>query len=132
MGKIQKPLKIKLFVGMIANSGLKITEAEKILAKKFGAADFESPVIPFTFTDYYGAEIGQNLLRKWVSFKKLADPEELSKIKTQTNSIEDKFSKQGKRSAILTPVILPFQKWFLLQPRISATGFTFLKEYTPR
>src|SRR5271157_1080432 len=110
MGKIQKPLKVKLFAGLIANSGNKITEAEKLLIKNFGTIDLESPVIPFTFTDYYSAEMGRNLFRKWISFEKQADPEELSKIKVKTNSLEDKFSKLGLRSVNIDPGYVTLSK----------------------
>ena len=110
MGKILKPLKVKLFAGLIANSGSIISAAEKLLAKEFGAIDLESPVIPFAFTDYYSEEMGQNLLRKWVSFEKLSQPEDLSRIKVKTNSIEDKFSSGNKRAVNIDPGYVSLSK----------------------
>lgn len=110
MGKIQKPLKVKLFAGLIASSDAKITEAEKLLTKKFGKIGLESPAIPFTFTDYYGAEMGQALIRKWVGFEKLIQPDELSKIKVTTNALEEKFSALGKRAVNIDPGYITLSK----------------------
>ena len=110
MGKIQKPLKVKLFAGLIAGSENKIAEAEKLLVKNFGAIDFESPVIPFTFTDYYSKEMGANLLRKWVGFEKQASPEELSKTKVKTNTLEERVSKRGPREVNIDPGYITLSK----------------------
>ena len=48
----------------------------------------ESEVFPWNTTDYYREEMGENLLRKFVAFERLISPEELVRIKLETNSLE--------------------------------------------
>ncbi|MCX5781984.1 MAG: DUF4416 family protein [Elusimicrobia bacterium] len=110
MAEIKKPESVKLFVGLISGSKEKFFEVEKLLQKKYGKIDFESETISFDFTEYYKEEMGGNLFRKWVSFEKLIGPEELSNIKTQTNSIENKFTVSGKRCINIDPGYLALSK----------------------
>lgn len=92
MGKIKEPGKVKLIVGVIACCAGTAEEAEGLLVKKFGSIDARSAVTPFGFTDYYEKEMGKGLLRVWISFEKLVDPQGLAGIKTETNKIEEKLS----------------------------------------
>ncbi|MEK6559455.1 MAG: DUF4416 family protein, partial [Planctomycetota bacterium] len=62
-------------------------KAKTALSKNFGGIDFQSQIFAFNYTDYYDKEFGQGLKRVFLSFKKLIQPEELSKIKTFTNKI---------------------------------------------
>jgi len=110
MGKIQKVLPVKLFAGLISNSEENIFAAEKTLASKYGQIDIESAVIPFDFTDYYNSKMGMGLLRKWVSFKKLILPSDLSCIKLKTNKIEDKTAQESKRKVNIDPGYINLSK----------------------
>lgn len=103
MGKLQKVLPVKLFAGLIADSNENIENALKRLKGFFGPVDAESRAVPFDFTEYYAQEMGINLLRKWVSFQKLINPETLSKIKLKTNRIEERLSLDGKRKVNIDP-----------------------------
>jgi hypothetical protein len=76
---------------------------EKILTRKFGPIDFTSPIFDFNQTQYYEKEFGANLKRKFISFKKLINPESLWKIKNITNNLENKFSKDAKRLVNIDP-----------------------------
>lgn len=97
MGKIIVPLKVKLVTGLIfANDAIK-KEAEGILLGNFGRTDLESPIIPFTYTDYYKKEMGERLFRKFLSFKTLIEPKKLAKLKIFTNTIEAKFSIKNRQ-----------------------------------
>jgi hypothetical protein len=79
-------------------------ETLKILKKRFGPVDYESPLLPFDKTDYYEEEFGKNLKRKFYSFKRLIKAEELPRIKILTNSLEKKFGdKRGNRLINLDP-----------------------------
>jgi len=92
MGKIKEAKPVKLIMGVIACCAGTAEEDEGLLVKKFGSIDARSAVTPFGFTDYYENEMGKNLLRVWISFEKLVDPQELAGIKTETNKIEEKLS----------------------------------------
>jgi len=82
----------KLFCGMIAVDEAVLQEAERLLAARFGPIELRSPVIPFSFTDYYRAEMGEALLRRFVSFEGAMDPGRLAAVKTDTNRIEKKMA----------------------------------------
>lgn len=88
MGRIRSHPPVKLISGMIAQSESTFEQTEGILKEKFGEIDFFGQVVPFDYTNYYAAEMGEKLKRKFISFQKLIKPEELADIKLMTNSIE--------------------------------------------
>jgi hypothetical protein len=94
----------KLVVGMFTNRLKLFEEVLRILRKKYGPIDYESPLLPFDKTDYYEEEFGKDLKRKFYSFKRLIKAEELPRIKILTNNLEKKFGgKRGNRSINLDP-----------------------------
>lgn len=115
MGAIKKPQKVKLICGfLISNKNPELFfKVLKILKEKFGNIDFESPEIDFNFTNYYKKELGDNPIRKFISFNRLIDPKELPKIKIYTNKIEIKFSKDSLRLVNIDPGYLDIAKLIL-------------------
>ena len=103
MGKIQKTLPVKLVISIFSQSIDFIKTTEEILSKKFGPIDFSSQILNFDHTQYYENEFGQNLKRKFISFKKLINAENLWKIKILTNKLEKKFAINNKRQFNLDP-----------------------------
>jgi len=99
MGKISGHEPVKLIVGLIGQEEL-FEKTRKALLKKFGKIDFISPVIAFNFTDYYNAEMGSNLKRQFLSFKKNIVCEDLVPIKHFTNKLEKKFYSPGSRRQV--------------------------------
>ncbi|MFC1621400.1 DUF4416 family protein [Candidatus Omnitrophota bacterium] len=92
----KKPRDVKLVIGMLAKDKKLFDKTEEFFVKEFGEMDYKSPVLKFDYTDYYKKEMGQPLKRKFVSFKKLIPPERISKIKTITNSLEQKLAIKKK------------------------------------
>lgn len=113
MGEVLKVKKVKLFFGFISNDEDLFIVTEKMLSKKFGAVDFSSKVIVFDYTDYYKKELGENLKRKFISFKRLVSPEKLSEIKLLSNRIEHRFSLDNKRRINIDPGYLSSGKLVL-------------------
>ena len=113
MGKVKKPNPVKLVVGLIFKEEPALNKAELILKNKFGSFDYESIILPFNFTDYYEAEFGQGLKKKFLSFSKLIHPQELAKIKLFTNKIENKLSRNGLRLVNIDPGYLDSAKYIL-------------------
>jgi hypothetical protein len=113
MGRIYKPHPVKLIIGFIFKGPENYLKANSILTKTFGRIDFESPLIPFKYTDYYEKEVGQGLQRKFVSFHKLISPDKLAQIKILTNSIEDNLSANSRRSINIDPGYLDMAKLLL-------------------
>ncbi len=88
MGDIRPPKPVKLLVGMLAQRPEWFAAAERLLADAFGPIDLASPLIPFTFTDYYTPEMGPGLLRKFVTHDRLILPDQIAPIKVRTNELE--------------------------------------------
>ncbi len=93
----------KLIMGIIANKSGLFEKIYPILQSKFGEIDYKSDIIPFLYTDYYEDEMGKNLLRQWISFKKFIKRNEISEVKLMTCKIEKEWSVKGKRSVNLDP-----------------------------
>ncbi|MFC1658313.1 DUF4416 family protein [Candidatus Omnitrophota bacterium] len=109
---VANPLKnaAKLFVGCIYSSEEAFLKARRILEKRFGAPDFESQTLPFNYTKYYQKEFGENLKRRFLSFKRQVRTEDLAQIKLLTNKIERKISRVGRRLVNIDPGILELSK----------------------
>ncbi|BAG14205.1 hypothetical protein AGMMS49573_00350 [Endomicrobiia bacterium] len=103
MGVISAPKKAKLFCGIISSSAEIEQKSLAGLEKKFGEIDLTSTVIPFDFSDYYNPEMGGNLKRFWISFKKLITAADIAGIKIFTNSTEASFSVNNKRQINIDP-----------------------------
>jgi hypothetical protein len=110
MGKISIVNPVNYFCGVIYRDESVLNEIILQLEKKLGNVDITTDPIPFIFTDYYKKEMGENLLRKFISFKNLKDPGDLSDIKICTNNIEDKHSINGSRVINLDPGYVDFSK----------------------
>lgn len=113
MGKIRKVSPVKLITGIIFKDEDLRIEAEKALRRRFGQLDFESEIMNFDYTDHYEQEMGKNLSRKFISFKRLIKPEKLAGIKRFTNNLESRFSLGGKRKINLDPGYLDANKLVL-------------------
>ena len=113
MGKIQKTRPVKLISGLIFKEQDYFEQAKQSLVKRFGPLDYQSPVLEFDYTDYYARELGTNLKRSFLSFKRLISPSELPKIKIYANSIERKISKAGLRLVNIDPGYLDQSKLVL-------------------
>lgn len=103
MAKINKPSKAKLVVGLMYRNKEDYDKAVSVLVKKFGEIEDESALFKFKFTDYYEEEFGKDLFKKFVCFKNLIDMDELAGIKVYSNELEEKFVKDGKRTANIDP-----------------------------
>lgn len=103
MGEIKPAQPVKLIVGEIFNNEALAKYAENELIRHFGDIEFISEVIPFDFTEYYLPEMGSCLLRRWVSFERLIQPNYLAEAKNLTNEIEAGLAHDKKRVVNLDP-----------------------------
>jgi hypothetical protein len=97
------PLPVCRFVGLLAGSQDQLATARFELAQWYGKIDDASDVLPFTFTQYYDGEMGKNLLRQWVRFEALFNPEHLAKCKLETNMAETLLARQFADKGAATP-----------------------------
>ncbi|RKY25098.1 MAG: DUF4416 domain-containing protein [Planctomycetota bacterium] len=94
MWELKEPKPVKLLIGILAADEPALAAAIKMINARIGKCDLISDVWPFDKTDYYKNEIGENILRQFVSVKKLIAPGNLAKIKHKTNKLEQKLAKQ--------------------------------------
>ena len=116
MGTIRTFGPVKLFMGVLASEESFLKDIETRLSIEFGPVDLRSPVIPFTFTDYYRDETGDNIVRAFFAFERLIDAAELPGIKRRTNSMEAEFASSSvsvKRPVNLDPGYLENAKIIL-------------------
>jgi len=88
------PLPVLRFAGLLAGSEEQLAAARFELGQWYGKIEDASEILPFTFTDYYADEMGPNLLRQWIRFDALFNPEHLAKCKLETNMAETLLAKQ--------------------------------------
>jgi hypothetical protein len=103
MSELSEPRPVKLFIGLIYSQDAPVNECIKRLETTFGEIDFMSEEFPFNFTSYYEEEMGKELRRKILSFRKLIERNELVDVKIFTNQIEKTFSIEGKRKINIDP-----------------------------
>jgi hypothetical protein len=94
---------VKLIFSVFATEVARLNETVTILSAAYGQPDFISAVIAFNYTDYYCAEMGEKLVRRFLSMEKLIRPEELPDIKLTTNEIENKSASDSRRQVNIDP-----------------------------
>jgi hypothetical protein len=110
----------KLVVGALAGRRDSRKEVLSALEGRFGPSDFQSPPIPFTFTEYYGEEMGPEISRFFFSFRELVDPAKLAGIKLAANELEDAFREGGRRTVNLDPGLLCLSRFVLATTKESS------------
>ncbi len=68
---------VKLICGVIYKEDALYDEVRRRLIAEWGRVDSESPPFAFDLTDYYEAEMGEGLSRRFMSFEALIAPEAL-------------------------------------------------------
>lgn len=103
MSKPNQAQPVKLFFSVFAKEAARLNETIETLSFAYGQPDFISKMISFDYTDYYSAEMGENLVRRFLTIEKLIGPEELPDIKLATNGIEDQSAFNGQRQVNIDP-----------------------------
>ena len=90
--------------GIIASSHQDMERGESLLQGAFGTIDLRSEQIPFDQTSYYQGEMGDDLLREWVSFAELVRQDAIAEAKLTTNRLERRLARpDGSRTVNLDP-----------------------------
>ncbi|MBN1500439.1 MAG: DUF4416 family protein [Spirochaetes bacterium] len=112
MAEPLQPVKVKLFSGFIYSDIKVLNDCVNILRDAYGQADFISDEFSFAHTDYY-SEMGNSLLKRFISFEQLVKREDLPAVKLFTNSLENRFSENGIRIINIDPGYLTMSNVFL-------------------
>ena len=118
----REPKPAKLVISTFMQDKQLLQEAVRSLSESFGSVDMVSPWLPFDQTDYYTAEMGAPLFRRFISFDELIQQDDLADIKRHANDLEGQFAKQRKRLVNIDPGYMLAERFVL------ATG----KNYTHR
>ncbi len=94
MAKPRPAKPVKLLAGLLGSDPDLLQRARQLLSRRFGPIDLESDHWSFDHTDYYLEEMGPNLLRRFVSFQPLIQPDRLVEIKLETNALEQEIAYQ--------------------------------------
>lgn len=92
MATAEKFEKSALVMGVLSTAEDRREYLVSLLEKNFGKIRDISPVMDFSFTDYYDREMGRRPVRYVVLFENLVDPSDLADIKVRTNELETLFS----------------------------------------
>ncbi len=91
MGIIRPVEQVKLFTAILFSSGDVLNIAGEKLSSAFGPVDVTGPVWPWSRSTYYEKQMGSDLKRIFLFFKRPVNPDRLADIKNITNEIEDSF-----------------------------------------
>lgn len=105
-----EPDPVKLFVGVLYSDEEKLSRGWGRLESLYGRVDYQSEPSPFTVTDYYEEEMGKGIYRLFLSFPSLISPEEIARIKQETNQMEEDLALEGKRRVNLDPGYMDYNK----------------------
>ncbi len=95
MAEATGPPRVKLICGVIAAGEEALDAAAERLVGPCGPVERVSEVYPFDLTDYYAAEMGPDLIRRFLSFEGFFDPAALADVKLVTNAIERAIAAEG-------------------------------------
>jgi hypothetical protein len=104
VGQPREPEPAKFFVSLLTSEEALLDAAMEALSLCFGRIDWVSGRLPFDFTDYYKAEMGMGLFRKFAAFEPLLPVSFLPDVKQAANGMEARFARQdGRRRINLDP-----------------------------
>jgi hypothetical protein len=106
----QDPGPVKLFIAILYSKKKCLDKAFQCLKEKYGEMDYQSQQIDFSITDYYQPEMGRSIYRIFVSFSTLIRPDEIARIKIETNEIEDTLAIGKKRKVNLDAGYMDYDK----------------------
>ncbi len=88
MGTPTNPESVKLVCAVMGRDESMLAEGRDLLAGRFGALELAGPVFDFSFSSYYEREMGAGLVKQFLGFGPLVNPEDLAEIKRATNDLE--------------------------------------------
>ncbi len=94
MWEINNPNPVKLLIAILAADENALQVARDTCTAEFGPTDLISEIWPFTQTQYYKDQAGENILRQFIAVEQLIDPGDLAAIKLKANEIEQNLAKE--------------------------------------
>jgi hypothetical protein len=120
MALARPPQPVKLIAGLLAASEELLRVAHTALERRYGSIDDTSDPALWKVSDYYDDEIGTEIWRQFISFAALIDPGAIAAIKSETNTLEDAWRKDGKRKVNVDPGYVGMTKLVLATTKDAA------------
>ena len=96
MGHVNDPSPVLLLMAAFSRHDDALQWARRRAVQRFGVVAQDSPIFPFTETDYYHASMGPDLHKVFFAFTDLIDPGRLADIKHETNTWEEEYAALGE------------------------------------
>jgi hypothetical protein len=120
LGTANPPQLVKLIVGLLASSETLLEEAAETLSERFGPIDAASAVTPWNLSTYYRDEMGDTILRQFLSFERLIGPGKLAGVKQITNDMESAWRSAMGRQVNIDPGYIAATKLVLASTKDAA------------
>ncbi len=95
--------KVCLISAVCYQKDVQLDDVLQKMTNSFGQIDEKSETFLFTHTQYYLKEMGADLFKFFCSFKMFIDPMKIVAVKLESNTIENSFRKNGKRTINIDP-----------------------------
>ncbi|HWO42100.1 MAG TPA: DUF4416 family protein [Candidatus Eisenbacteria bacterium] len=99
MRDLTEPRPVSYFAGLLAGDAGLFGAVERDLAVVLGPVAARSEVLPWNVSNYYQAEMGAGLLRRFLLFEPLSSPGQLASIKLKTREIESRYHRAPETGA---------------------------------
>ena len=113
MSQPREPDPVKLIASIFSPKEELIQEVINEMSLRYGPTDWQSPPMFFDRTRYYEREMGWPLHRRFVSFERLIRPEELVRVKLETNDLENRYLEEGNRLVNIDPGYIGLERLVL-------------------
>ncbi len=120
MGTATTPKPVKLIAGLLATSEALLLEAHAALSRHWGPVAASSSPVTWDVSTYYRDEMGDAVLRQFVSFEQLIAPGKLAAVKQMTNEMEDTWRSQTGRRLNVDPGYVATTKLVLASTKDAA------------
>lgn len=120
MGTPQEPPRVKPIVGVLAASPNLLCEAGAALAALLSSVDLASEPVEWGPSVYYRDEMGDRIWRQFLALDGLLPPDELARVKRQTNELETRWRSARGRQVNLDPGYLDLIKVVLASTKDAA------------
>lgn len=103
MSRLHRPDPVKPVFSVFSADRQELVRVAHLLEDLVGPFDYASAELAFDRTDYYRAEMGWPLIRRFFSAEHLIDPSELVEIKVRGNDLESRLAVGGQRTVNIDP-----------------------------
>lgn len=88
MGTPGNPEPVKLVCAVMGQGESMLARGRDLLAERYGPVELAGPVFDFSLSSYYEEEMGTGLIKQFLGFGPLVDPDDLAGIKRTGNDLE--------------------------------------------